>query len=83
MVVLPTLQWYCSEVYVSPVDKCLNVTASYFLKLVLTSRDGGGGGAFFNQIKNAGSILVKFLSCRKGSGTYSWLVCLSIWLVCL
>ena len=31
MVVLPTLHWYCSEVYVSPVDKCLNVTASFNL----------------------------------------------------
>ena len=28
MVVLSTLQWYCSEVQLSAVDKCLNVTAS-------------------------------------------------------
>ena len=41
VVVLPTLNWYCSEVYVSPVDKCLKVTASFkptssgFLKLMI------------------------------------------------
>ena len=63
MVVLPTLQSYCSEVYVSSVDKCLKVTASLkatssgFLKLVIDFlRWGGGGGvcvcdSFFNQIK--------------------------------
>ena len=68
MVSLPTLQWYCSEVYVSPVDKCHKVTASFkptssgFLKLVIDYLSwGGGGDSFFNQIKNAGSILVKFL----------------------
>ena len=59
MVILLIVQWYCGEVYVSPVDKCLKVTASFmptssgFLKLVIDFlRWGGGGGdSFFNQIK--------------------------------
>ena len=64
--VVPTLQWYYSEVYLSPVDKCLSVTANFkltssgFLKLVV---DFLRRELILSLIKTkeADSILVKFL----------------------
>ena len=59
IVIFTSLHLYCSEVYVSPVDKCLKVTANFnptstaFLKLVIDFLRWGN--PFFNQIKEIAS----------------------------
>ena len=77
MVVLPTLQWYCIEVYVSPVDKCLKVTVSFkltsscFLKLLI---DFLRWGVILSSIKSKMTYILCLKWFHPGKVSVAWYV---------